>query len=635
MDNDIKLLPQNLINQIAAGEVIERPASIVKELVENSIDAGATDISIKIKHAGISEIVIIDNGSGIAATDIELAFTRHATSKISRLEDLFDIHTLGFRGEALASISSIAKVQIETRIESTDLSTIASIENSRIIEESLGNRSKGTTLIIRDLFFNVPARRKFLKSEQTEKSQVIEQFINLAIPNYNIAFKLFVDGELKYDLKSASDIQSRVTDIFKLEKEKFFVLGDNKSPLMAIFSKPEYCDNKKDYEYIFINGRAIKDAVCRKAMQQAYSTFIPNYTFPKFFLFLNLQGKEVDVNVHPRKLEVRWENSQEIFKLVHGNIRSFLEKSLRMNVNNMVRDVNQLVGSIPASQTFNSGYSAAQPKSTSNYKSNFSAGPNKSRDQNYFNNAAPILNKTNEEIRNDIHDMVNDTSQSLLFEDKSPLSGIKNIYQVLTTYLILEYPAKLLIIDQHAAAERITYDKIVLRMKKNSNVAGFMKSKMKIPEFSSQALLLPIEVSHIFGSGNEQISKYKEIFAALGLVFSEDFSQILEIPLELSTDKIEVLLKDIATFLNENTEEIAMDNIDELISSNENFKNMIATIACHNSIRAGQSLTRGESEWLITELLESTNPYSCPHGRPIIWELTQTDLEKKFGRIFS
>ena len=303
----IHVLPENLINQIAAGEVIDRPASVIKELVENSIDAGATKIKISVVNGGVSEISVSDNGSGISEDDIENAFKKHATSKIQNFDDLFNIHTLGFRGEALASIASISKIIVETKTAEMKVGNKYKIVDGKVISKSLVNREIGTTIIIDEIFYNIPARKKFLKSAVTEKNHILQEIYNIVLLYHEIDFEVLVDGKKVLSLDPEIESFQRYRKVFDLSEDNYFFVSDDSDKnfiLKGHISLPEATTPKKGNEYIFVNGRQVKDQLVRKAVTNAFIGFIPSSNYPNYFIQIDIQPQYVDVNVHPKKLEV-------------------------------------------------------------------------------------------------------------------------------------------------------------------------------------------------------------------------------------------------------------------------------------------------------------------------------------------
>ncbi|MEI6462083.1 MAG: DNA mismatch repair endonuclease MutL [bacterium] len=608
----IHLLPQNLINQIAAGEVVERPASVLKELVENSIDAGASNIIINIQRGGIQKIQIIDDGSGMDEEDAIKSFERHATSKITNLDDLYSIMSYGFRGEALASIASVSKVTIETKSESSKVGTKVRTSEGKVFENNEIGKNRGTTINVEDLFYNVPARRKFLKSENTEKNHLIDAFLNIALVNEKISFELNFDGKNSYKLPARDTLKQRIQDIFKYdESELIEIKYESQINISGFTLHPKTCKSSKQNTYIFVNGRFIKDNIIGKAVQQSYTGFMPRELYPVFFIKISLNPKDVDVNVHPRKLEVKWGNQQQIFNSINIAVHSALEKALKIQTQSQITgdSYNNNLSSIKTelSGTSNSMYSSPYKQSIKNSwetKSTWNGGPREAMSftKNIFEDSKSLNSNLEEgQISTNTEGVPNTTILPYI-----------NATQFLKTYILIEYIDKVQIIDQHAAAERITFDRL--------------KKSFEMKSFSSQKLLLPYTLT-LNAKQLNTLTDNLELFNSLGIVIEKMGPSeygVIEIPHELSKESIEETIE-------ETLSEISEENLSAK-SANDKIDKLIATMACHHSIRGGDNLTREEINHLVLDLLSTDNPYSCPHGRPIVWELKLSEFEKKFGR---
>jgi DNA mismatch repair protein MutL len=611
----INLLDENIINQIAAGEVIDRPSAIIKELVENSIDAGATELIIKIKNGGITSISIEDNGSGIEEEDVENAFKKYATSKITSVEDLFAIDTLGFRGEALASISSISKIILETKTESGQIGLKYNIIDGKIISSEKVKRRNGTTIMVEDIFYNIPARKKFLKSVITEKNYILNEITSLILKYNVIDFKVFLDEKVYCDLKSTEDEFKRYSEVLKINSEDFFKLTDTTDSNFKIngyFSMPNKCSMKKGVEYIYVNGRNIKDPIIRKAILTAYSGFIPHGFLPQFILNIEVNPKFIDVNVHPRKLEVRWEDTNYIFSKIQHSIKNKLEKilkvvvreSLNVNEDTQTRDF----APVYVSENINP-YNSNEKIQTQNGDLNY-----KTKSLNLSNrleNGSKLYS-----TKHALSFVDNLISEEFKIEENDVKSfGFTKSFQLLNTYLVLEYPDKVQIIDQHAAAERVKYDKIVKIYK------TLLKSEF-------QGLLIP-QILNLNKSQKEIMNFLLPFLSKIGI--------------EITELRSEFVLTSYSIVYDSSLPDIIIEICDLIIESGEDFEKseivdkyfdkIISLIACHNSIRGGYEMSTEEINWLVGELFNTDFPYSCPHGRPTIWELKKNDFEKQFGRI--
>jgi len=579
----IHKLSQNLINQIAAGEVVERPASVLKELLENSIDAGSTEIDIKIKGGGVQLVEISDNGSGISRDDIDMVFESHATSKITDLNDLYSISSFGFRGEALSTIASISNIDLETKFEN-ETGIRIKVKEGKIIDKKSSSRQSGTSIVVTDLFYNVPARRKFLKSESTEKNHILDTFLNITTIEYKVSFRITIDDKVIYTLPSRNSLIERIEDIFKYKKEDLIEIKyDGNIKIYGYIAHPRICRSVKTNSYIFVNERCIKDPLIHRAITQSYVGFMPRDLYPIYFLDLHIDPSKVDVNVHPRKLEVKWDNTQEIFNSVFTSVKGSLENTLRSETKGKL-EFNAPVNTYTPKTTFLNRHPDNKKETTS------------SNENTFFR---PYLSFGNEVSSN-----VTDSIPSVL--------PYRSVNQYLETYLIVEYENKVQIIDQHAAAERITYD--------------IIKEKFDNAKFSKTNLLIPYELN-LSPKQKNSIMDMIQIFASLGIDIEQtgsgDYS-VVSLPSELSSSKISNIIEDTLSELGE--EDMSLGSL------NKKIEKIIATIACHSSIRGGDNLSRYEMDDLLKKLYMTKNPYSCPHGRPIIWEVDIKELEKKFGR---
>jgi len=618
----IHTLPENLINQIAAGEVIDRPASVIKELVENSIDAGATKVKISVVNGGITEISVSDNASGIAEEDIENAFKKHATSKISSFEDLFNINTLGFRGEALASISSISKITLETKTPEMKVANKYKIENGKVVSKSITNRELGTTITIQDIFYNIPARKKFLKSTLTEKNHIIQEIYNVALLYHNIEFEVLIDNKLVLDLPKEDDIFTRYKKIFGIEFSEYFYISDSSDKNFIVngyISLPEATSSKKGTEYIFVNGRNVKDQLIRKAINTAFSGFIPSSNYPNFFITINIQPKYVDVNVHPKKLEVKWEDTNFVFSKVMHSVKSSLERILRNSVRNSLSDIPSSSTSINQLEqsNYNEDVESSKPKfiyePSEKYESN-QIKPSGKKFESNVNTSGFSTPRSQQDTK----DFIEFAKELLVHssEETSDDLGYSKSFQVMQTYIILEYRDKIQVIDQHAAAERIKYDKLI---------ASFQEKKL----LETEDLLIPLKLD-LNPSQIEVVTTLVGFLGKLGIEIEKfGFEYIIRAyPRDIFKSNLEDLIVEIVDDIIKTGEDFSKEEVIQ-----RNLDKIIASMACHNSIRAGYSMSNEEIKWLVKDLMNTNSPFSCPHGRPIIWELSKIDLEKRFGRV--
>lgn len=600
--NSIRLLSPNLINKIAAGEVVERPASIIKELVENSIDAKAKHISIKVEKGGINLIEVADDGVGMNTQDAKLAFIQHATSKIYSDKDLKSIFTLGFRGEALASISSIASIKLHTKTN-TDDPVLILIENEQILTKAGPGRNRGTSIIVQDVFSKIPARKKFLKSDNVEFKHILSTFLKLALINNKIGFKLYNNNKSIYDLQPREELEQRILDIYPNLKDKLINISysDKSMKLSGFIGHPSMNRKDKQQQYIFVNSRPINDIAISQAIKTGYGTNLMHNQHPVYLIALEIDPEKIDVNIHPRKNEIRFDDTQQIFRTIFNSVRIALEKRLSSELKERFK-VNDKESLIPSTVVTNDTKATIQERSLKkpsylNKKTELSIpSPNILTKDKGIGFTKALLNQTQE-----------------IFDKAQIAPLFTKALQVFNTYIITEIKNQVYIVDQHAADERINYEKTKSRFQKHKTLP-------------SQRLLIP-----------EQIQIEKVDYASL----LENKSMLFKLGFEFDLKSNHLILNSIPEMIiskkpTDYFQEIliSLGEYGKIIDKEENklINKMIATIACHSSIRAGQELEDFQIRTLLTNLLECKQPYSCPHGRPVIWVLTKDELEKNFKR---
>ena len=579
--NNIKKLPDNLINQIAAGEVIERPSSALKELIENSIDAGASKISISLSEGGKTLIEVIDDGMGMNLHDLKMCLERHATSKIND-GDLVHINSLGFRGEALPSIGSIANLVIESYDKLKDEAwKISIINNKKNIEPSLIRF--GTKVTITDLFLKVPARLKFMKTNATEIRYCKEVVKHLAMSHPKISFSLTIDSKriFNWEKSEKADFEGTKNRLYQVMGEDFInssvsVHIERDGLILAgMVGMPTLNRNTGREQYLFVNNRPVKDRNLIGALRGAYKGLIEHNRFPVAVLFLDILSQDVDINVHPAKVEVRFKDSGKVRSIIVSGVRKALEKA---GLNTASEISNALIDKM-------------------------------SFDEQVINDNSNNINLQNINLSPSSRFAENIDSESFNNQRTYPLGSA--IAQAHGTYIISETENGLILIDQHAAHERIVLEKIR---------EGFLNSNIQ-----KQILLIP-EVVELSGDHFEVIIKYKDSLIKLGLVIEEfDNNAIIirEHPAILDKVNFSILIKDIA-------EEI-IDFGSEFVLS-ERLDNICGNMACHSSIRSGRLLLTSEMNALLREMEVTPNSSQCNHGRPTFIKLSVTDIEKLFGR---
>jgi DNA mismatch repair protein MutL len=579
----IKVLPQELINQIAAGEVVERPASIVKELVENSLDAKAKSITVEIENGGLNSVKIIDDGCGMDRSDARLSIAQHATSKIDSLEDLYNIQSLGFRGEALASISSVSEFSLITK-QTDSLSGIKiSVENNKISEQEIGCPA-GTSVEIRNLFYNVPARRKFLKTAVTEFNHVVDLFINYVLIHKNVSWKLVHNGKVVYQFGAVDDYKNRIFEVLGKEvADNLIEINHNgvEVKITGFIGKPQIARNNRKLQFLYVNGRCVNDFILAKKVKDAFGSFLMNNMFPVYVLFVDIDNKKVDVNVHPRKLEVRFSDPQKIYQTVYRAVADALDAS-QLSVKTPTFD-------IPVSiNKFSKPSFGKQPVNGA-----FKFQPSRL--------GAVQSSKTfefNRQIVKPVEQVVNNE---------------KVIGQIANSYIVVETKNSIKIIDQHAASERVQYEKVQ---------QDFVDKKL-----TQQRLLLPdnLGLTEVeAGVIKEKIEKLKDFGFDISELSGRAF-MINAVPQVLAGKNYKEALTELIGKMIEAGES-------ELSENNEAIDDIMKMMACKSAIKFGDKLNAEEIAALLNNLNNCKNKFSCAHGRPCVLEFSFDDLEKMFKR---
>lgn len=585
----IKILPEEIASKIAAGEVIQRPESVVKELIENSIDAGAKNITVILKDAGKTLIQVVDDGCGMDEDDAVLAFERHATSKIETYEDLENIRTLGFRGEALASIAAVAQVELKTKTPDAELATLVKIEGGKLIEVSKTSGATGTSIAVKNLFFNTPARRNFLKSKYTEFKHAYEAFIRFAIAYPEISFEFISDDEriAKFE---RTDFETRIKQIFG---EKFFEMLipiEEKTEYISIYgftSKPEFSKKTKADQFTFLNRRYIINRTINHAVYSAYEHLIDKGSFPSFIIMLSIDPRHVDVNVHPSKLEVKFDDESGIYNFVRAVVKHSLSKfslipELTIETTGEIKLRPSTDLNLP--EQINPALSFPEASTGLETKSAFSR-----------------IEKISREIQSTISSP----------EEKDNSEGI-TFMQVHNRYIIAQIKTGLMIIDQHVAHERILYERALDSLNSNSPF--------------TQQLLFP-QTIELTPSDMAIVKELKDYLESLGFdfrIFGKSTVILYGVPPEVKQGSERKILQEIIELYKENsTSEPGLTE----------RENLAKAFACKAAIKAGDKLTNEEIRVLIDQLFQTRNPYVCPHGRPIIIKISIEELDKRFGRI--
>lgn len=653
----IALLSQETIDKIAAGEVIERPSSVVKELVENAIDAGSSAVTVEIKEGGISFIRISDNGCGIEREQIPLAFLRHSTSKIKSVEDLFTVTSLGFRGEALSSIAAVSQVELITKTNGDFTGSRYLIEGSKEVSLEEIGAPDGTTFIIRNLFYNTPARKKFLKSAQTEGTYIHELMQRMILSHPDVAFKFIMNNQVKLQSSGNGNIKDIIYHLYGRDITKALLPIAHESELFKVsgfIGKPMISRGNRGYELYFVNGRFIRSQILSKAIEDAFKPFLMQHQYPFTVLYFEIDSSLLDVNVHPTKMELRFSNQQELYRevqsilsasLVHRDIipevpvdtlkknemevpkiekvmpEPFEQKRLE-EIRKAVRKDSPYEIKYPVSRPMGTGSvsSAAQEKLLDTIKS---MPPEDMMEERIQKEPLPEQSKKEleKELAKEAYVLREEETYGAKpegsyeqgsFLKEEEMAKQKIIGQLFDTYWLVEYNDRLFIVDQHAAHEKVMYEKL--------------KKQFEKKEFTSQAISPPIVITLSMREA-EVLERFKEQFTKLGFEI-EHFGgaeySICGVP---------------GNLYRLNTKDVLIEMLDELTdgiserATADVILDKIASMSCKAAVKGSQRLSLPEMEQLMKDLMKLDNPYNCPHGRPTIIAMSKYEIEKKFKRI--
>ncbi len=613
MSNIIKLLPDAVANQIAAGEVIQRPASAIKELLENAVDSGADDITLVMKEAGKTLLQVNDNGCGMSALDARMSFERHATSKITKADDLFSIHTLGFRGEALASIAAIAQIELKTRPKEDELGTCLTIEGSKLTGQEPCPCKEGTSLSVKNLFFNVPARRNFLKSNTTETRHSIEEFVRVALINPSINFSMFHNGKLVYKLQKGS-FKKRIVDLFGKVYDERLLPVDQETELIAIngfIGKAEFAKKTRGEQYFFVNRRFIKHPYLNHAVTSAFNELLPTDAFPSYFLHIEINPADIDINIHPTKTEVNFKDAKYVYSVVHASVRESIGKynltpTLDFDIDPSLttafhtRPKEDLQA--PAI-TVNPDYNPFENIKTGEKSfatAGFKKGP-ASGDPNWENLYRNFENKAGATV-------TQPTEKENLFALESEYKEEQNEYrffQIHRRFIACNIRSGVMIIDQQKAHERILFE-------------AYLK-KLSGQQQASQQQLFPREI-HFSPTDLELLKTLQPELTRLGFLLegNENSVSIKGIPADL-TDM------DIAGTL----EAIVEDAKNALAEPGKEKNIRLAyTLSVQMAVKAGKTLAEAEMADLFDRLFACKVPETAPDGKKIVGIVSLSDLEE-------
>lgn len=600
----IHLLDESTINQIAAGEVVERPSAVVKELIENAIDAGSSAITAEIKEGGLSLIRITDNGMGIAKDDIAVAFMRHATSKIKIAEDLFSVKSLGFRGEALSSIAAVSQVELISKEP-------AALNGYRYIIEGGKEKSleeigcpSGTTIIIRNLFYNTPARRKFLKAAATEAAYVNDLIERLMVSHPNISFRFIVNNQIRLQSSGNNNIKDILYHIYGRDISKELLPVEYQSPDVTIsgyISKPTINRSNRNFENFFINGRYIKNSIIIRAIEDAYKPFMMQHKYPFTSLYYEIPPSLLDVNIHPQKLELKLNNGDEIYEMTYNLIKDALSQK-------------ELIPKVNISNDNNTKEKPINKKLPEPFEKNRISQLKalETLAQKPDNYPSSLADNKVIQVMEQIDFFVSKEDQPAAFLSEEAVKEHRIIGQIFSTYWLVEYQKELYIIDQHAAHEKILYERII------SATKDYNPSQMLMPPI---VLTLSIREQEAIKANKDTLDKLGYEIEHFG---GNEFS-VRAVPADLYNLSDKDLLLE---FIDELTDEITTRQ-----AKPESLLEKVASMACKAAVKANHSFSTDEAFALIKELLSLDNPYHCPHGRPVIIAMSQYELEKKFKRV--
>jgi len=610
MSNKIKILPENLANKIAAGEVVQRPESVVKELLENAIDAKANNIELIVKQAGKSLIQVCDDGSGMTEDDAVLCIQKHATSKISTIEDLETIKTLGFRGEALSSIAAVSQLEIRTETRDEEIGTVIKVEKEGEISKSKISTSKGTCVSVRNLFYNTPARRKFLKSDSTELKHIIDTFNRIALANPKINFKFYNNDDLVFDYR-AGTLEERISQIFADNMLDALIKVEELTEYISIYGfigKPSIFRKSKGEQYLYLNGRFVVNKNINHAVFNAFENILEKGDYPFFVLFLTIEPSKVDVNIHPSKLEVKFEDEKDIYNFVLSVIRKTISS----------------FDLIP-NMTF-STHSETEIESTLKFDPFVHTRRNDFSDRPVFNRRPEtvtdedielVFGGLTQEISKSEHDSLTQSDEYFLPKQVETTPEQKEsehekgfIIQLHNKYILCQIKSGLMIIDQHVAHERILYEKALKRIDSNLPL--------------SQQLLFPITME-IDPARVELLKELNTFLERLGfqIKFKSSTKIIIEgVPEDIKSGSEERILREIVDEFQINYKEKKLEQRDNIAKS----------FSCKTAIKSGDKLSEQEMRLLIDQLFGTSMPYVCPHGRPVLIKISLEEFDKRFGR---
>ena len=611
----INKLPKHMADLIAAGEVVERPASVVKELMENAVDAGATSITVEIQHGGVSYIRVTDDGCGIEREDVKTAFVSHATSKIKTAEDLNTILTLGFRGEALPSIAAVSKVNMITKTANEEMGTSLTIEGGIITDFSDAGCAVGTTMIVRELFYNTPARMKFLKKDVSEGNFVAAAVEKLALSHPEISIRFIRDGKQVFTTNGDGSLQNVCFSAFGKDFSNGLLNVDGavgNVTVRGLVTPPFNCRGSRGMQYFFVNGRSVKNTTIMTAFENAYKNSVMVGKFPGGVLFITLPPELVDVNVHPSKIEVRFSDERGIFDAVYHSVKTALNESTALkqahlpdkkpSFNDFLIKPQQEFRQTTVQENITFTEKVLRPLSSTTIVSDVSTEYSADNDDDPFNIEFPIAKPVKQQVAAEVE-------KPIEIREEKQENNLRLIGEAYKTYILIEFNGTLCVIDKHAAHERILFNKL----------------KSENQNSGSQVLLMPVTVT----LGKEEysaVTENLEVISKAGFEI-EDFGDgtviVRSCPMDLEDCEIVPLIGEMAEYIIKNRRDITNEHLDWIYHN----------VACRSAIKAGDDSTDMELLALAKQVVEDPEVRFCPHGRPVMIELSKYELEKQFGRI--
>ncbi len=624
MADIIKLLPDHVANQIAAGEVVQRPASVVKELLENAIDAGATIIKLIVKDGGKNLIQVVDNGKGMSATDARLSFERHATSKIQKAEDLFNLNTKGFRGEALASIAAIAHVELLTKTDLDEVGTQLKIEGSKVISQEVTVTPKGTSMLVKNLFFNIPARRNFLKSNQVELRHITDEFHRVALAHPNIAFHFYNNGSELFNLPVVN-FRKRIVQVFGGKANSKLVPVNEETQVVKIsgfVKKPEFAKKSRGEQFFFVNDRFIKSPYLHHAIVAAFEGLIKTNTYPGYFLCLEVDPGTIDINIHPTKTEVKFDDEHTLYALLRSTVKHSLgqfsvvpsidfEQDPNLDTPYSYKNKEAKVPHVTVDASFNpfANDDVAIPKSSSTTKSTSYTNYSKPNTKGWENLYEGLESKKEEDISFSSMEFESEVITGSIFKEENAVEEpATTTFQLRRKYIVTTIKSGMVVIDQGRAHQRVLYEK-------------FLKN-ITIQEAVSQQLLFPLTM-HFSTSDIAILKEIQGQLITIGFAFKivgKDVVEITGVPLQVAESEVEMIL-----------EQLILDY--QMQISGDSFSqtdSLAKTLSKTLSVKTGTVLDAASQQALVNDLFACKEPTLSPFKKPTYVTITENDIDKKF-----